>query len=73
MFKIIASKKSKLVLSYSNTGMIDLNAIMDLAISIFGKNYKVYTKALDYQHSTMGRLDDKSREVKEFLIIAKPI
>jgi len=73
MFELIASKKSKLVLSYSNTGMIDLDTILDLAKSKFGKNYKIYTKTLDYQHSTMGRSEDKSRNVKEFLIIAKPI
>lgn len=71
MFLKIKEKKSKIVLSYSNTGMISLEKILDIARTTLGKNYEVYSKALDYTHSTMGRSEDKSREVKEYLIIAK--
>lgn len=72
MFQKIKEKKSKLVLSYSNTGMISLEKILELAQNVFGEEYNVYSKAVDYTHSTMGRSNDKSREVKEYLVIAKP-
>lgn len=73
MFKKIKEKNSKLVLSYSNTGMISLEKILELARTTLGNNFEVYSKALDYTHSTMGRSEDKSREVQEYLVIAKPI
>ncbi|MEM8937947.1 MAG: DNA adenine methylase [Bacteroidota bacterium] len=73
MFEKVFEKRLKLVLSYSNTGMISLAQILEIARIILKENYEVYTKELDYEHSTMGRFDDKSRTVKEYLLIAKPI
>ncbi|SRR3989338_427577 len=73
MFQKIREKNSKLVLSYSNTGMISLEKILELAQETLGVEYEVYSKALDYKHSTMGRSEDKSREVKEYLVIAIPL
>lgn len=70
LFQKVKNKKGKLVLSYSNTGMISLEKIMELAFETFGEGYKVYSKAIDYTHSTMGRSNDKSREVQEYLVIA---
>ena len=72
MFQKIKEKKAKLVLSYSNTGMIGLEKILEIAELTLGPNYVVSSKDIDYTHSTMGRFEDKSREVKELLIIAKP-
>lgn len=73
MFQKIKEKNSKLVLSYSNTGMISLEKIMHIAQTTFAGEYIVHSKAIDYIHSTMGRSEDKYREVKEYLIIAKPL
>jgi len=73
MFQKIKIKNSKLVLSYSNSGMISLEKILTIIQDILGGEYEVYTKSIDYTHSTMGRLGDKSREVKEYLIVAKPL
>lgn len=73
LFEKTNNKNAKLILSYSNTGMISLDRILEIASDTFGVNYNVYSKAVDYTHSTMGRSEDKSREVKEYLIIAKPI
>jgi len=73
MFQKIKKKNSKLVLSYSNSGMISLEKILNIAHDTLGSEYNVYSKAIDYIHSTMGRLGDKSRAVKEYLIVAKPI
>lgn len=73
LFKGVGTKNSKLILSYSNTGMISLEKILEIGRDALGSEYDIYSKAVDYLHSTMGRADDKSREVKEYLIIAKPI
>jgi adenine-specific DNA-methyltransferase len=73
MFKKVFDKKSKLLLSYSNTGMIDLKKLLDLAKNVFKDEYDVGYKKVDYTHSTMGRSKDKSRNVKEYLIIATPV
>lgn len=73
LFEKVAIKNSKLVLSYSNTGMITLDSIITLAKKSFGTGYKIYTREIDYNHSTMGRSDEKNKIVKEILIIAIPI
>ncbi|NJB70907.1 adenine-specific DNA-methyltransferase [Saonia flava] len=73
MFEKVLQKRLKLVLSYSNTGMIGLSEILEIAKNTLNNKFEVYTKEVDYLHSTMGRFDDKSREVKEYLLIAKPI
>lgn len=73
MFKRIFSKSANLVLSYSNTGMIDLDNLIDLATRTLGNQYTVDVKTVDYLHSTMGRREDKSRSVQEAVIIAKRI
>ena len=72
MFLRIKNKKAKLVLSYSNSGMISLEQIIETAKNILGSYYKIIVKAVTYKHSTMGRLEDKDRDVKEYFIIAKP-
>ena len=70
LFRLTKLKKSNLVLSYSNTGMIQLEEIIKLAQKNM-KGYSVEITTIDYKHSTMGRRDDKSRNVREALIIAK--
>ncbi|MGG2197538.1 DNA adenine methylase [Paenibacillus validus] len=73
MFLRINKKQANLVLSYSNTGMIDLDDLIVLATSTLGNNYNVEVRTVDYLHSTMGRREDKSRNVQEALIMAKRI
>ena len=72
LFEKVKKLNGKLILSYSNTGMISLDKILEIASNTFGVNYTVYSKEIDYTHSTMGRSEDKSREVKEYLVIATP-
>lgn len=72
MFRSVARKGSTLVLSYSETGMITYSDLLSLAQATFGSSYEVKTKTLDHIHSTMGRQGDKSRDVKEVLIICSP-
>lgn len=73
MFNKIKIKKSNMVLSYSNTGMISLEELLKMAAQNFGQEYDISYKEVNYKHSTMGRRDDKSRNVQEYLITAKII
>ena len=71
MFSKINDKDASLILSYSNTGMVSLNQILDIANINLSNKYEVCTKEVAYKHSTMGRKGDKNRDVKEYLIVAK--
>lgn len=71
LFSKVKKKHCELILSYSNTGMISLEEILQIARENMGANYIVSYKEQDYKHSTMGRSDDKSKNVKEYLVIAK--
>lgn len=72
MFEPIFESNSTLVLSYSDTGMISLDDLISLA-KVYFKNYIISFKEIDYKHSTMGRQKDKSRDVKEALLICQPV
>jgi adenine-specific DNA-methyltransferase len=71
MFVRIKERECNLVLSYSNTGMIDRIDLMNIAYEIFGYDYFIHIRDISYEHSTMGRREDKSRHVKECLILAE--
>ncbi|WBS04215.1 DNA adenine methylase [Pseudoduganella sp. SL102] len=71
LFDGVKESESDLLLSYSNTGMINIEELIDLASSSFGKRYEVWFENIDHDHMTMGRLKDRSRQVKESLIMAK--
>jgi adenine-specific DNA-methyltransferase len=72
LFSKIRDKNARLILSYSNTGMLSLNEITEIAKKSLGNKYLITIKEVAYKHSTMGRKDDKNRDVQEYLIIAKP-
>jgi adenine-specific DNA-methyltransferase len=71
MFSVISRNNCSLVLSYSNTGMINIDELLLLVKSNF-KNHTINIKSIDHQHMTMGRFNDRNREVKELLITVKP-
>ncbi|WP_254704092.1 MULTISPECIES: DNA adenine methylase [Bacillus] len=71
MFEKINEKQSNLVLSYSDTGMIEADEVIQIAKSTFDDNYSIEFRLQDYAHSTMGRKEDKSRNVLECLILIK--
>lgn len=71
LFNGVNRKQSNLVLSYSNTGMIELEELTELANEIFTDEYNVEIRVQEYIHSTMGRREDKSRNVEEALILIK--
>lgn len=73
MFDLIRVNRNELVLSYSNTGMIDINDLIALAAKSFGPGYQIASMEFDHQHMTMGRAADRSRAVRESLILARRI
>jgi adenine-specific DNA-methyltransferase len=68
LFKATEQSNSRLVLSYSNTGMITLDNLYELANNIF-KNREKTILSIDYKHMTLGRLNDRDRSVKECLLL----
>lgn len=71
LFDGVKDSGSDLLLSYSNTGMIAIEELIDLAHREFGANYKIWVENTDHDHMTMGRKQDRTRAVEESLIIAK--
>lgn len=73
MFDGVKASSSDLLLSYSNTGMIDIEVLIALAKEHFGAEYEVWVEVMNHTHMTMGRSKDRSRQVEESLIIAKKL
>lgn len=71
LFRAVHKNGNELVLSYSNTGMIDINELIELAKDDFGNGYKIEVIEFDHKHMTMGRSADHSRNVRESLVLAK--
>ncbi|MFP3343898.1 DNA adenine methylase [Halomonas sp. SIMBA_159] len=66
----VAKSGSDLILSYSNTGMLGVQDIIDIA-NLEMVDYTIWFEEIDHDHMTMGRKGDRSREVKEALIMAR--
>lgn len=61
---------SNLVLSYSNSGMLSIKDLEQLASEVFfDKSISLLTK--DHKHMTLGRLKDSHRDVEECLLLVK--
>ena len=70
MFKGVKNTESQLALSYSNTGMISLEIMMEIACSVWdSSNIEILTT--DHQHMTLGRQGTRYRDVKECLLLVK--
>ena len=70
LFDGVFQKNSHLVLSYSDTGMINLNTILALSNKAL-PGYKTTILEKDHIHSKMGRSDESSQDVKEYIILFK--
>lgn len=70
MFDGVNQSKSNLALSYSNTGMITIEEVHLLAKKVFNGK-KIEVLLTDHTHMTLGRREDRSREVTECLILIK--
>ena len=71
LFDGINNSESNLVLSYSNTGMIDIDELIDLSHEVLGSKYEVWVESLDHTQMTMGRREDRDRKVEESIILAE--
>lgn len=69
LFQGVTGRRSSLVLSYSNTGMISLDELINIAKNAM-PDYRIEYVETDHQHMTMGRKEDRQRSVKEGLLIS---
>ena len=70
LFQGVVDSKSNLAMSYSNSGMISIEEVHELAMEFF-KNRRVEVLLTGHQHMTLGRLKDRHREVQECLLLVK--
>lgn len=71
LFEGITASKSNMVLSYSNTGMISMEELEEIAAHTFGAKYHLELETMDHKHMTLGRQGDRHRVVEECLVLAK--
>ncbi len=69
MFKSSFMNKKILVLSYSDTGMISLAKLLEVAEGI---GFKCIVKEISYNHSTLGREGHKTNLIKEYIVTFDP-
>jgi adenine-specific DNA-methyltransferase len=69
LFDGVKASGSSLVLSYSNTGMISLDELLEIGRKVL-PNRKIEVLTTDHEHMTMGRKEDRQRSVKEGLLLA---
>ena len=70
MFQGVQNSNSQLALSYSNTGMISLEKMMEIAVSVWNSS-KIEILTTDHKHMTLGRQGTRYRDVKECLLLVK--
>jgi adenine-specific DNA-methyltransferase len=68
LFAGVNESDSNLVLSYSNTGMISIEEIHELAKTYF-QGRKIELLLTDHKHMTLGRQFDRHRNVEECLFL----
>ncbi|WP_338352893.1 DNA adenine methylase [Thalassolituus oleivorans] len=71
LFSGVKKAGANLALSYSDTAMISLETLLDISKKTLKSNYEVWVEDLDHQHMTMGRQNDRSRDVKELMLLAR--
>ena len=70
MFEGVQKTGSNLAMSYSNTGMITLDELEEIAAQVF-KGRSLELLFTDHQHMTMGRQKDRHRNVQECLVLVR--
>lgn len=71
LFSGVKKAGANLALSYSDTAMISLDVLLEISKKTLKSNYEVWVENLDHQHMTMGRQNDRSRDVKELMLLAR--
>lgn len=71
LFKAVDERKSHLVLSYSNNGLIKYDELLEIGEQTIGNHYDISLKEKSYTHSKMGRSDENRLNVNELLLSFK--
>lgn len=68
LFNAVDERKSHLVLSYSDNGLINSDDLLEIGKQTLGDVYDISLKSKNYIHSKMGRSDENRLGVHELLI-----
>ena len=68
LFNAVDERKSHLVLSYSDNGLMDSDDLLEIGKQTLGDGYDISLKSRNYIHSKMGRSDENRLGVNELLI-----
>jgi len=68
LFDGVKNRKSHLVLSYSDNGMISQDDILNISYSVFKNEYDCNVQSKEYIHSKMGRADEHQLDVNELML-----
>ena len=71
LFSGVKNAGANLALSYSDTAMISLDTLIEISKKTLESNYEIWVEDIDHQHMTMGRHNDRSRDVKELMLLAR--
>ena len=68
LFHCTHERNSHLFLSYSNSGMISIEELQQIANTILGSKYKQKVFVMNHMHSRMGSADTYGSYVKEYIL-----
>ena len=71
LFSGVSNSSANLAHSYSDSAMISLEKLMDISKLSLSSDYEIWAEAIDHQHMTMGRSNERQRNVKEFMLLAR--
>lgn len=71
LFKAVDERKSHLILSYSNNGLVKSDELLKIGERTIGDKYNISYFEKNYVHSKMGRSDENRLDVNELLISFK--
>lgn len=71
LFAGVEAAGANLALSYSDTAMITLDNLLDISKKMLKSKYEIWVEDIDHHHMTMGRQNDRQREVKEVILLAR--
>ena len=71
LFKAVDERKSHLILSYSDNGLLHSDELLEIGNKTVGNHYNISIKEKNYTHSKMGRSDENRLDVNELLFSFK--
>lgn len=71
LFKAVDERKSHLILSYSDNGLLKYNELLEIGERLLGTHYDILLQEQNYIHSKMGRSDENRLDVNELLFSFK--